>query len=121
MVLLVNVVVGQLEAFIQSCPCHPSREVNRQDLAGHSWHRRHKAFIFEMRSINEVAPCPMKGRRAPECAAGELAALMERAWENSAAQLMIVVAELDDQMRNRILNHFRRAREALTHTFTIKL
>ena len=71
MVLLVNVVVGQLEAFIQSCPCHPSREVNQQDLAGHSWHRRHKAFISEMRSINEVAPCPMDGRRAPECAAGE--------------------------------------------------
>ena len=96
--------------------------MNQQDLAGHSWHRRHKAFIFEMRSINEVAPCPMKGRRALECAAGELAALMERAWESSAAQLMIVVAELNDgQMRNRILNNFPRAREALTHTIRIKL
>ena len=66
--------------------------------------------------------CPLRGRRCPELAAGELMTLIASLYDVSrAAMLKDIPPELSASQRSNIISDYERARACLLGTFTVKL
>jgi hypothetical protein len=104
---------------------YPLRGVGMWLVAkGQSYWLRHRAFLSEGlhsdgASVNNKA-CPMKGRRAPELANGELFELLQRWWCSKHAELLSICSHLSQKDRDAILQDWEVAKQTIAFSLTTK-
>jgi hypothetical protein len=108
---------------MKSCPCHPSDAL---DTAGRSFWIRQRAFLSDIQSSGRSlglpagSTCPMKGRRSPELAAGELHVLMNRWLATEAIEIMAICAHLLPAQRDIIIHDWEAAKQHLVYSMSAK-
>ena len=88
LVSILSEVIGHLESWTQGCSCHDSRHCQTPGL----------------RKLKQQ--CPMRGRRCPELAVGEVGRFVRRILAVGAAKLTRHVGVLTQQQRQRMLQDF---------------
>ncbi len=109
-------VIGELMTWSEGCPCH----TDDPSLAGPSRHMRIR--LFQERS-GSATLCPLRGRRAPELAAGQVDRWVSRLLQIAAARVAACVGlnTLPGHERSTVLDDFEQARSHLSFVLQIKL
>lgn len=106
MVLAVTNTMGHMGRWVERCPCHsPPLELGSRKA------RRRSGLGAGGLSDVAAAKCPMKGRRAPEMAAGALTTTLRQFWAEGCARIMMGVVALAPEDRDRIMSDMQKARE----------
>ncbi len=115
MVLNIQSVLDNLSAWLEGCPCHYHLLVQR------SSHLQRKNLIAEF-DIGSHADCPMKGKRAPELAAGALAHTFDSICELSLTELTAAASACNgpEEETNQILSDFESARSYMKFGIEMK-
>ncbi len=101
----------------ESCPCHEVEEHAALNRNRHSRLRR-----FRLKYHTDALGCPMRSRRAPEMANGDIIKIARALFNMQLASLVLLpsVAALNGEEKAAILRDFRLARQHILMTFTIK-
>jgi hypothetical protein len=116
MLLCLAKILDLISAFLQSCPCHSTKLMQ---IANESWHMRFRAFTESMKD-HLKRPCPMKGRRAPELAAGKLHALIESWLTRGFGEVMQLAQCLPANERTHIVEDWRAGRGRIEFALRFK-
>ena len=117
MIGVVGQLVMELFAWAEGCPCH----TRQPSLDGNVFARQDRTF--KEKTGANLAGCPLRGRRAPELAAGDLEDWLERLCDMASTRLLVMVRaqDLSDSDRSTLMADFLQARYHLVFTFRIKL
>ncbi len=70
--------------------------------------------------LGDRVTCPMKGRRAPELAAGDLTKVLTKWLANETVEIASVCSHLELSQRNMIVGDWQVAKQHLAFTITTK-
>ena len=116
-----GVIMHQLEIWAEGCACHVGKEVIMAMGAGGPRYQGAGASGGQPSHSFTGASCPMRGRRAPELAAGECVSLVQSIGAMGAQAVLEHVQPLSGKEANIVLGDFTQARNSLLCTLQMKL
>lgn len=112
MLLDVADILTRAQHWAEGCPCHRPADDTSISV-------RKRAFAKELHL--EASPaCPMKGRRAPEFAAGDFERLLEEAWAQQHVRMATDISGLTRSDRCKVIGDAERARHSIMFSFASK-
>ena len=124
MLLEVSGTVTRIMAWAETCPCH------HQLVAAESKHMRKSLYRQCARgggtqgSVNVASvcdSCPMKSRRLPEIAAGDLQEVLDEALATSSVSVLRRCAGLPEVDRTMVMADMRHGQQLLQYSLQLKL
>ena len=109
----------ELQNWAESCPCHAEPFTDKDGFApGRPYFARRSEYVGETGVAN--SSCPMRGRRAPELAAGRHKSHLTDLVHQCLGLLLNRTQRLEREQRDFIIRDFELARTALTEVISIK-
>jgi hypothetical protein len=118
MLLIANSLIVEIQSWIWGCNCHRAEHMGT--AVGASWQTRSRVF----RKVSPSSPygtCPMRGRRAPELAAGFVDTFLDKHKAIAIDEIVMLTANLSVEARARLLRDFHSAHTHLAYIVTLKL
>ena len=123
--MLCNLTAGitRIMAWVETCPCH------HQLARGETRHTRVRTY-HSFASLDaeptdvrfsDYEACPMKSRRGPEVAAGDLQVILDEAMAASSVEVLKSCAGLEEEQRTRVLADMRHGQHLLRYSLQLKL
>ena len=110
-----SAVIYELECWVSSCPCHPSKVFG---LCGaDSYYRRRRAY---MKSSGISSTCPAKGCVAPWLATGHVKDVLEGAKKVYSGMLLQEFAMVSEREREQLLEAWTKAQQYVDYVITLK-
>ena len=121
MVIQLNLAVEELAAWAERCPCH--------DMLQSKYNGAHVPIVVLRCEFGERAAdmhghvsCPMRGRRAPELAAGQLWRFLDAAWQSALSTLAVDCRQsLSAAQWSELFIEFARGKSHCSYILTMKL
>ncbi|CAK0862217.1 unnamed protein product, partial [Prorocentrum cordatum] len=109
----------ELQNYMESCPCH-AVDCREKDgfAAGRPYFRRRAEFIGEAGLKHST--CPMRGRRAPDLAAGKHKEYLAELVTQSLGRLLVRCEELTQMDRDMVVRDWECARAVIMEVVQIK-
>jgi hypothetical protein len=117
MLSLIGDMFQHMNHWFESCPCHGGLNLGARNSSGPraEWHKRFRGY-----SVPDA--CPLKGRRAPELAAGSFDVLINEVSSMASASVMILATGgLQADGRRKILSDFELLRVSSVQMLKFKL
>lgn len=113
MLYTIGVVAEHIFAWLESCACHSDLS-----LGALNWCTARQHFA---RLHSGVRACPLRGRRGPELAAGDLQKLVSQVSRLNPAHVMFgATGGLTASERRRVMSDFETVKQSLTFTLQLK-
>ena len=112
LVLIVHETCEELSTWSERCPCHESSSMERA---------LRRMLLKSMRKADDMDTCCLKGRRAPELAAGHLSKFLDQLWPMQWLRLADGFLHLSEQQQQQLIGDFEAAKMQITLVLQQKL
>ena len=109
----------EFQNYMEGCPCHENTFRDKNGFSpGRPYFQRRQAFIGETGLKNST--CPMRGRRAPDLAAGRHRAYLSDLVAQCLSMLLVRCERLSQQDRDLIVRDWELAWTAISEVIEVK-
>ena len=126
MLLELHVLANYISAWGAGCSCHEwllrSKSTGALSDEAATLHELQAEFGVRPHEFDgELFPCMMRGKRAPELAAGHLDEFVRQTAEASEANILLLICALDEEKQSQILTDIQLGKAYIIMTIELKL
>ena len=112
-------VLFELQNYMEGCPCHHRSFHSKPGFSpGRPYFQRRQQYIGETGVANST--CPLRGRRAPELAAGRHKDYLQDLIAHTLGMLLMKTCGLSQEQRDFVVRDWEGAKTVMLEVFTLK-